>query len=166
VLHCVSPVPAGQSAPVTHSTHCPFGPHVGVLGVLAQSCFVAQAQLSVVRLHVGVVPPQSEFERQPLRQRKRFGSHTCVAPPSVGRHAVWERQATQRSVVGWQNGVSPLHCAFVAHWTHCFVTGSQTGLLVPAHVVSSMQPTHCPVVVSHELELPGHEVPAQLLWQR
>jgi hypothetical protein len=160
-------VPVGKShtaVPPVHwaplvDEHCPHAPHTshaGVDGVAVQSLSAAQA-LHVPALQMGVSPPQSVFERQPVQvldarlQRGVAGGqsgsamHATQVPSwalaaRLSQYGVagdplqsaLEPQGAQVCVVVLQIGVEPLQLASVRQPTHVLVAVLHTGV-APVH---------------------------------
>jgi hypothetical protein len=124
------------------------------MGAVVGHCVLSRHARHSFPTQNGVGAAHAESEVHPLVQR--------LSPLQTGAEdgqSPCERQVTQRPSPMRQNGAAVPQWLCAVHATHCLLTGSHSGRLVPAQSPSPMQPTHWPVTVSHFGESPG-QLPA------
>jgi hypothetical protein len=105
--------------------------------------------------HFGVSPPHWTSLVQPERHFCSCRSQMGVVPPQ----SRFEKHCTH-SPLPLHLGAPAGQLALVAHCTHCWVVGLQTGC--PAFLQSApvLHPTHAPVVVALQIGAPPGQLPA------
>lgn len=156
-LHCTHTRSRQKGNVIGHcasSAHCTQRPSRQIPVGAAQSVLLVQATQSpdaVLQNGVGAAHPA--FDVQPRRH--------SLSPLQIGvaeGQFALVRHCTQRPLAPTQKGAAAPHCALLTQATHCLVVGLQIGRGVPAQSMSPLQPTHWPVMVSHLLASPLHEV--------